>query len=89
MWQQHLQATGECGSVWHMANESPNVKLIGSAEVCTRLDIDRSTLIRRCQLGRISYVTKLPGPRGQYLFDPVYINRLVIDQAAAAQQAAS
>lgn len=77
-----------------MANESPNVKLIGSAEVCARLDIDRSTLVRRIQLGRIEFEQKLPGPRGAYLFDPTYINRLVIDQATAnaanaAHQAAS
>lgn len=57
--------------------------------MCERLGIDRSTLIRWCQLGRIEVAAKMPGPRGPYLFDPVYINRLVIDRANAAQQAAS
>lgn len=72
-----------------MSNSEPHeLNLIGSAEVCARLDIDRSTLIRRIQLGRIEYAAKLPGKSGPYLFDPTYINRLVIDQAAA-QQAAS
>lgn len=70
--------------------EPHELNLIGSAEVCARLEIDRSTLIRRIQLGRIEYATKLPGKSGPYLFDPVYINRLVIDQANAARhQAAS
>lgn len=69
----------------HMANHEPHeLNLIGSAEVCARLGIDRSTLIRRVQLGRIAYATKLPGKSGPYLFDPVYINRLVIDSAAQA-----
>lgn len=73
-----------------MSNNEPHeLNLIGSAEVCARLDIDRSTLIRRIQMGRIQYATKLPGKSGPYLFDPTYINRLVIDQANAAHQAAS
>lgn len=64
----------------------PEINLIGSAEVCARLEIDRSTLIRWCQTGRIQ-CTKLPGGSGPYLFDPVYINRLVIDRANAAKAA--
>lgn len=59
------------------------LNFIGSAEVCARLDIDRSTLIRRVQLGRIQYAAKLPGKSGAYLFDPEYINRLVIDAATS------
>ena len=65
---------------------SPELNLIGSAEACARLNVDRSTLIRWCQLGRIQH-TKLPGTSGPYLFDPVYINRLVIDRANAAKAA--
>lgn len=68
-----------------MANDEPQeLTFIGSAEVCVRLDIDRSTLIRWIQLGRIQPARKLPGKSGPYLFDPTYINRLVIDRAAQA-----
>lgn len=70
-----------------MHNESPKGKLIGSAEVCFRLDIDRSTLIRWCQLGRIEYAQKLPGPRGQYLFDSEYITEFAIRRGSPHRDA--
>lgn len=50
--------------------------LIGSAEACERLGIDRSTLTRWVQSGRIAAAGKLPGPRGAYLFDPSEVDRL-------------
>ena len=44
--------------------------LIGSAEVCERLGIDRSTLSRWVAAGKITPALKLPGRRGAFLFDP-------------------
>lgn len=51
--------------------------LIGSAEVCDRLGIDRSTLVRRVQSGRIKAALQAPGSNGAYLFDPEVIDALV------------
>lgn len=72
----------------HNAEDS-GINLIGSAEVCFRLDIDRSTLIRWCQLGRIQYAQKLPGPRGQYLFDSEYITEFAIRRGEQQHKSAS
>lgn len=47
------------------ATEAP---LLTSREVCARLGIDRSTLTRWVQAGRITPAQKLPGLRGAYLF---------------------
>lgn len=57
-------------------------ELIGSADVCARLGIERSTLIRRVQLGHVKIAAKMPGKSGAYLFDPEYIDRLVEAQNA-------
>lgn len=65
------------------------LNFITTAEAAARLDRHPSTIVRWCELGKIEYVDKVPGTTGTYLFDPVYINRLVIDQATAAHQAAS
>ena len=51
-------------------------QFIGSSEVCKRLRIDRGTLTRWIQLGRIKPAGKLPGPNGAYLWDPAYIDQL-------------
>lgn len=51
-----------------MPKNSPS-HLIGSAEVCDLLKIDRSTLTRWVKDGRLTPVTKLPGLRGGYIFD--------------------
>lgn len=61
-------------------SETPNY--LGSAEVCERIGIDRSTLTRWIQLGRIAYVQKLAGPKGAYLFDPVEVERARLDYVA-------
>ena len=42
--------------------------LIGSADACDILGIDRSTLIRWVQLGKITPVQRLPGQTGAFLF---------------------
>ncbi len=57
------------------------VQFIGSTEVCKRLGIDRGTLTRWIQLGRITPAGKLPGPSGAYLWDPAYIDRFVAQRA--------
>ena len=70
---------------WNMSNDDPQqpqLQLIGSADVCERLGIERSTLIRRVQLGQIEAAAKMPGKSGAYLFDPRYIDQLVDAQNA-------
>jgi len=46
----------------------PREDLIGSAQACEILGLDRSSLVRRVQLGRMQAALKLPGPNGAYLF---------------------
>lgn len=64
----------------HMSNQSP---LIGSAEVCRRLGIERSTLSRWVKSGRIAPALKMSGLRGGYLFDPATVNDLERPSGAA------
>jgi predicted site-specific integrase-resolvase len=59
------------------------VRFIGSSDVCERLGIDRGTLTHWIQAGKIKPAGKLPGPNGAYLWDPKYINGIVLDRAAA------
>lgn len=69
-----------------MANEDePQVaEFIGSTEVCKRLGIDRGTLTRWIQLGRITPSGKLPGVSGAYLWDPAYIDQVVAARVHSA-----
>lgn len=64
----------------HMSNQSP---LIGSAEVCQRLGIERSTLSRWVKSGRIAPALKMSGLRGGYLFHPDTIAALERSSGAA------
>lgn len=51
-------------------------KLVSSAEACKLLgDIDRSTLTRWVQMGRLTPAQKLPGATGSYLFTKAEIER--------------
>ena len=50
-----------------MKRHSPD--LIGSAEVCARADINRSTLSRHVAEGKITPAVRLPGRTGAMLFD--------------------
>lgn len=50
--------------------------LMTSADVCTALMIDRSTLSRWVAAGRIVAAFKLPGPRGAFLFAPDEVERV-------------
>jgi excisionase family DNA binding protein len=66
-----------------------SLPLIGSAEACERLGIDRSTLTRRIARGQITAVQKLPGETGAYLFEAAEIERAkavqdAINEAKAA-----
>ena len=51
--------------------------LLTTAETCAELGgIDRSTLTRWVQTGRITPAKKLPGLTGAYLFDPAEVQRV-------------
>ena len=50
--------------------------LIGSAEICEALDVDRATLSRWVDRGIAKPALKRPGPNGAYLFDPSEVERL-------------
>ena len=49
---------------------------MGSAAVCRRLDIDRSTLSRWVSARRIEPAFRLEGPRGAFLFSEEEVERL-------------
>lgn len=51
-----------------------------SAEVCELLGVDRSTLVRWVQLGRLEATYKFPGRNGAYLFDRDVIHALARDR---------
>ena len=61
-----------------------NPDLIGSAEACERLGIDRSTLTRRVARGEITPLQKLPGETGAYIFDAAEIERARLADAEKA-----
>ena len=50
--------------------------LLGSAEVCERLGIDRSTLSRWVAAEKIRPAVRLPGRTGAMLFDPADVQRI-------------
>jgi len=52
-----------------------NPDLIGSAEVCQILAIDRGTLTRRIAAGKLAYVSKMPGLTGAYIFERAEVMR--------------
>ena len=56
--------------------------LLTSAEVCERLGIDRSTLSRWVQTGRIAPAMKAPGLRGAYFFTDAEVERVKAEAAA-------
>ena len=60
-----------------------NANLIGSAQACKTLDIDKSTLSRWVAAGVITPAVKLPGRNGPMLFDPQDVTRLCLDRGAA------
>lgn len=56
--------------------------LIGSAETCTILDIDRSTMSRWIAAGKLPYAVRLPGPNGAFLFNRSDVEELARERAA-------
>ena len=60
-------------------------ELLTAAEACAELGgIDRSTLTRWVQTGRITPARKLPGRTGAYLFDPTEVQRVKAIATTAA-----
>ena len=51
------------------------------------LGISGRTVIRRAEAGDLAFIRKLPGPNGDYLFDPAVIEKYRDDQAAQAKAA--
>ena len=62
-----------------------NSDLIGSAEACEILGIDRPALVRRIAAGKISVFQKLPGATGVYLFERTEIERHRAEQEQKAR----
>lgn len=59
--------------------------LVGSAEACQILEIDRSTLSRWVASGRLDYWVKLPGDNGAFMFErPVVIAAKAANDVQAA-----
>jgi excisionase family DNA binding protein len=54
----------------------PDDRLISSREACELLGIDRATLIRWVQRGKIAAAHKSPGSNGAYLFSYAMVARL-------------
>lgn len=57
---------------------------IGASVAAERLGIDKSTLIRQAHAGDIEAWGKLEGPRGAFIFEKGYIERLAAARAARA-----
>lgn len=55
-------------------------ELIGTVEAAELLGVERSTLTRWVQLGRIAEATKLPGSRGARLFRRSDVEALAADR---------
>lgn len=55
----------------------PNLEQYTTAEVAQALGVDRSTVRRMVENGRLVPVAKLPGRTGAYLFSPESIQALI------------
>jgi hypothetical protein len=60
--------------------------LLTAAEAGTILECSARTVIRRAEDGTLSYLRKLPGPNGDYLFDRAEVlrHKAEADKAKAA-----
>jgi predicted site-specific integrase-resolvase len=68
-----------------MTEQQPKLEdLLTSVQTAERLGIDRATLTRWVQAGRITPVMKLPGIRGPALFDPADVERVRVENQAEA-----
>jgi excisionase family DNA binding protein len=59
-------------------------KLIGTAQACLVLGVDKSTVSRLVRRGELPVEQKLPGASGALLFDPEAVARLAIDRGTKA-----
>ncbi len=66
-------------NIWAMQTQH----LMTSAEVCSALGIDRSTLSRWVAAGRIEPAVKAPGKRGAFLFSKASVEAVVKSEAAS------
>jgi predicted site-specific integrase-resolvase len=72
-----------------MTDHQSNTDLLTSAETATRLGIDRGTLTRWVQGGRIAPAMKLPGKNGPALFAPAAVAALKAELEAQSEQSAT
>ena len=63
--------------------------LIGTAEAAEVIGVERSTLTRWVQLGRMTAAHKLPGRNGVVLFDRAEVDRVAAEYAAERKVQAS
>jgi len=67
-----------------MTEQQPKLEdLLTSVEAAERLGIDRGTLTRWVQAGRIARAMKLPAKNGPSLFDPAEVERVRAESQAA------
>jgi excisionase family DNA binding protein len=57
-------------------------QLLTTTGVALLLDVHKSTITRWVAAGKIAYVQKLPGRNGEFLFDPVEVERVRLDYQA-------
>ena len=60
-----------------------DAQLIGSAEACALLNIDRSTLTRWIAAGKLAPASKMPGSNGAFVFARAVIEALAQTAAGA------
>lgn len=63
--------------------------LLGTAEVCRRLKVNKSTLTRWVRSKRIAAAQQLPGKNGAFLFHPDEVERVRAELAGGAQASSS
>ena len=80
-----LRGKFNSGKTFRMGNSD----LIGSAEACDILAIDRGTLVRRIAAGKLSPAAKMPGGRGPYVFERAEVLRHKAEVDGRAKAAAS
>lgn len=61
--------------------------LLGITDIATRMGVDRTTVFRWVQLGKLTAAHKMPGSTGALLFEPEEVDRFIA--AREAEQAAS
>lgn len=65
-----------------MSKRTTPPAMLGAAEACEQLGIDRSTLTRWVRAGMLVPVHKMPGATGAYLFTPDEVKRVIAARAA-------